>query len=189
MWRPRSAKWRGVGRAGCIWGWVRTRTFRISRTRRPSLAILIDVRRDNLLLHLLFKAIFAEASIACGLPGAAHRTAAARGQAPTGRREPVDALVTYIDAAPRLSDAGVTALRGRLTAVIRGFGVALSDCGSIHHRPVSSAIHRRRPGASVQQHRPSAAVRLSDVSRSAAGGSIARARARISSRPNPTSSS
>src|SRR5690349_737909 len=27
---------------------------------RPSLAILIDIRRDNLLLHLLFKAIFAE---------------------------------------------------------------------------------------------------------------------------------
>ena len=28
---------------------------------RPSLAILIDIRRDNLLLHLLFKALFAEA--------------------------------------------------------------------------------------------------------------------------------
>src|SRR5687767_5514644 len=27
---------------------------------RPSLAILIDIRRDNLLLHLLFKALFAE---------------------------------------------------------------------------------------------------------------------------------
>src|SRR5687768_12212405 len=27
---------------------------------RPSLAILIDIRRDNLLLHLLFKSLFAE---------------------------------------------------------------------------------------------------------------------------------
>ncbi len=29
---------------------------------RPSLAILIDIRRDNLLLHLLFKALFAESA-------------------------------------------------------------------------------------------------------------------------------
>src|SRR5262245_44865892 len=29
---------------------------------RPSVAYIIDIRRDNLLLHLLFKAIFAEAS-------------------------------------------------------------------------------------------------------------------------------
>ena len=29
---------------------------------RPALAILIDIRRDNLLLHLLFKAVFSDAA-------------------------------------------------------------------------------------------------------------------------------
>ena len=93
---------------------------------RPSLAILVDVRRDNLLLHLLFKAIFAEA-----------RSRVEYLALLTGRQPPasntdwsqrtVDALVTYIDGAPRLSDTRITASRGRLAAVIRGFGVQMSD--------------------------------------------------------------
>jgi hypothetical protein len=93
---------------------------------RPSLAILVDIRRDNLLLHLLFKAIFAEA-----------RSRVEYLALLTGRQPPaiatdwstrsVDALVAYMDGAPRLTDARLTALRGRLAAVIRGFGVAMSD--------------------------------------------------------------
>ena len=103
-------------------------------------------------------------------------------------QQPVDALVTYIDGAPRLSDARVTALRGRMTAVIRGFGVAMSDADRStidrFHRP----LHRGRPWPPVQQHRSSATVRLSDLSRLCCWRSIVRARGRTSWRPNPTSS-
>lgn len=105
---------------------------------RPSLAILIDVRRDNLLLHLLFKAIFAEAR--SRLEYLALLTGRQSPAAGTDwSQRPVDALVTYIDAAPRLSDAGVTALRGRLAGVIRGFGVAMTDAD----RSTIDRFHRR----------------------------------------------
>jgi hypothetical protein len=105
---------------------------------RPSLAILIDVRRDNLLLHLLFKAIFAEAR------SRVDYLALLTGRQPPAAgtdwsQRPVDALVTYIDAAPRLNDAAVTALRGRMTSLIRGFGVAMSDAD----RSTIDRFHRR----------------------------------------------
>lgn len=105
---------------------------------RPSLAILVDVRRDNLLLHLLFKAIFADArsrvEYLALLTG--------RQAPPAGTdwsQRPVDMLAAYIDAAPRLNDAAVTALRGRLTATVRGFGVPLSD----EDRSTIDRFHRR----------------------------------------------
>jgi hypothetical protein len=92
---------------------------------RPSLAILIDIRRDNLLLHLLFKALFAEA-----------RTRAAYLAMLTGRAPPpetvekagsLDEIVSYIDRAPPLRQVELRALRGRLTTVVSSFGVSLSD--------------------------------------------------------------
>ena len=93
---------------------------------RPSLAILIDIRRDNLLLHLLFKAIFAEARTRVEyLALLTGRQIPASGADWTQR--PVDAIVSYVDAAPRLSAAGLTELRGRLTATVRGFGVPMSE--------------------------------------------------------------
>ena len=91
---------------------------------RPSLAILVDIRRDNLLLHLLFKALFAEA-----------RTRAAYLAMLTGRSPPADERLTLtlneiidaIDRAAPLSDAQLGALRARVTKVIGSFGVPLSD--------------------------------------------------------------
>ena len=105
---------------------------------RPSLAILVDVRRDNLLLHLLFKAIFAEAR------SRVEYLALLTGRQPPGAgtdwsQKPVDALVTYIDGAQRLSETGLTALRSRLAAVIRGFGVPMSDAD----RSTIDRFHRR----------------------------------------------
>jgi hypothetical protein len=105
---------------------------------RPSLAILIDVRRDNLLLHLLFKAIFGEARTRV------EYLAMLTGRQPPAAgidwsQRPVDALVAYIDAAPRLSDAAATTMRGRMAAVIRGFGVSLSD----GDRSTIDRFHRR----------------------------------------------
>jgi hypothetical protein len=91
---------------------------------RPSLAILVDIRRDNLLLHLLFKALFAEA-----------RTRTAYLATLTGRSPPadergtrtLDEIIKAIDRAAPLSDAEFRALRARVTRVIGSFGVPLSD--------------------------------------------------------------
>jgi hypothetical protein len=92
---------------------------------RPSLAIVVDIRHDNLLLHLLFKALFAEA-----------QTRLAYLAMLTGRPAPVDAdkkersldeIVGYIDRTPALGDADLRALRARLTRVIDSFGVPLTE--------------------------------------------------------------
>jgi hypothetical protein len=104
---------------------------------RPSLAILIDIRRDNLLLHLLFKALFAEA-----------RTRLAYLAMLTGRAPPAevaktersfDEIVAYIERAPPLPDADLRALRNRLTTLVDSFGVSLTDS----HRATIDRFHRR----------------------------------------------
>jgi len=127
---------RGTG--GVYLGVGPDQNFSYIAQARPSLAILIDVRRDNLLLHLLFKAIFAEARSRIDY------LALLTGRQPPAAgadwsQRPVDALITYIDNAPRLNEPGVTALRGRLTALIRGFGVTLGD----PDRSTIDRFHRR----------------------------------------------
>ena len=92
---------------------------------RPSIAFIIDIRRDNLLLHLLFKALFhlsgnrAEyLSLLCGRP-APYPARAWKG-------EDLERIATYVDGlAP--SPEAIAALRARVDAVVRGFGVPLSD--------------------------------------------------------------
>jgi hypothetical protein len=91
---------------------------------RPSMAVIIDIRRDNLLLHLLFKALFAESRTRvdylaqlCGRPIPADAT--------PWRTRPIEELVRYVDqtaATPR----GVTPIRERVMARIREFGVPLT---------------------------------------------------------------
>jgi hypothetical protein len=91
---------------------------------RPSIAYILDIRRDNLLLHLLFKALFAES-----------RTRAEYVSLLTGRPAPygtdtwrsagVDALAAHVDQSTPWPDT-VDALRRRIDARIAGFGVPLS---------------------------------------------------------------
>ena len=83
---------------------------------RPSVAYIIDIRRDNLLLHLLFKALFALA------PDRVTFLALLTGRSPPALADgaSADDLVRAIDGAPRA--AHTTALN----ATIRGFGVPLS---------------------------------------------------------------
>ena len=103
---------------------------------RPAMAILIDIRRDNLLLHLLFKGIFAKA-----------RTRIAYLALLTGRPPPPDApryrsveqIAGYVDRAPPLGDADLRALRAQLTTLIDSFGVPLSD----GDRATIDRFHRR----------------------------------------------
>jgi hypothetical protein len=92
---------------------------------RPSIAFIIDVRRDNLLLHLLFKALFSLAdtrveylSLLFGRPVPA---------SPEGwRSAAIDRIVAHVDG-PRIDQAALSDLRGRVDAVIKTFGVPLSE--------------------------------------------------------------
>ena len=105
---------------------------------RPSIAIVIDIRRDNLLLHLLFKAIFAEAKTR------ADYLALLTGRTPANPEadwphQPVEAIVRAIDTGPPLGASRIALVRARLTRVVDGFGVPLSDAD----RATIDAFHRR----------------------------------------------
>jgi hypothetical protein len=112
---------------------------------RPSIAFLVDIRRENLLLHLLFKALFAEA-----------RTRVEYLTLLLGRRVPhdldswrdagLDRLLSAADAAP--DRAVIDALRSRLDQRIVRFGVPLSreDLATIdrfHRRFIESGLALR----------------------------------------------
>jgi hypothetical protein len=91
---------------------------------RPSVAYLVDIRRENLLLHLLFKALFAEA-----------RTRAEYLCLLTGRRFPVGTerwksatigeIVAHVDESAHWPE-DMDALRQRVETRLAAFGVPLS---------------------------------------------------------------
>src|SRR6202040_3294748 len=91
---------------------------------RPTMAFIVDIRRDNLLLHLLFKALFAAA-----------QNRAEYVSLLTGRRSPdaletwrdasLERIVTYIDQAKSSPD-DVQRLDRRLHGAIAAFGVPLT---------------------------------------------------------------
>lgn len=102
---------------------------------RPAIAFIVDIRRDNLLLHLLFKALFQLArtrveyvAMLFGRPVPAD--SAAWGSAS------IDRLVDYVD---RLQPAGVDALRARIDEAIAAFGVPLTP----EERRTIDRFHRR----------------------------------------------
>ena len=92
---------------------------------RPAVAFLIDIRRDNLLLLLLFKAIFAQA------PTRVEYLCLLTGRAPPPMPETwgaatIDRIVTYVDATGALPDTRQAQIRARLEQTMKGFGVPLS---------------------------------------------------------------
>jgi hypothetical protein len=89
---------------------------------RPSIAFIIDVRRDNLLLHLLFKALF-ELSKTRVEYLALLSGRAAPPNPDTWKNAGIDRLIEYIDRTP---PAGIDALRGKVDAAIRRTGVPLT---------------------------------------------------------------
>jgi len=89
---------------------------------RPALAFIVDIRRDNLLLHLLFKALFQMSrsrieylSLLFGRP--------VPPDDPSWPRATIDRLVEYVDRTPA---ASVDPLRARVDRTIAGFGVPIS---------------------------------------------------------------
>jgi hypothetical protein len=104
---------------------------------RPAIAFIIDVRRDNLLLHLLFKALFELSGTR--IEYLAYLTGRPLPPAVNGwRQAPIDRLAGYIDKTPASTDA-ITARRQRIDDALRRTGVPLSpeDLQTI------TAFHRR----------------------------------------------
>jgi hypothetical protein len=92
---------------------------------RPRAAVIIDIRRDNLLEHLLFKSIFALSrnraeylSLLFGKPAPGDTTG-------WGARS-ADSILAYVRRA-RSTDAGLARIRAAVVAQARRSGVALSD--------------------------------------------------------------
>jgi hypothetical protein len=124
---------------------------------RPAIAFIVDIRRDNLLLHLLFKALFAAAQTR------AEYISLLTGRPPPDRLEAwrdasLERIVAYIDAA-RSNPEAVQSLERRLHAAIALFGVPLtaSDYSTIerfHHTFIAAGLSlqfesRGRPPRSV----------------------------------------
>lgn len=91
---------------------------------RPSIAFIVDIRRDNLLLHLLFKALFQKAesrieylALLFGRSGPDDPAA--------WRASTIERLTQYVARRP-LDAADLGRLRAQIDRVIRGFGVPLS---------------------------------------------------------------
>jgi hypothetical protein len=110
---------------------------------RPTIAFIVDIRRDNLLLHLLFKALFEQSrtrveylALLFGRPGPSELEA--------WRGATIDRLASYIDDAS-VDGRSIPALRSRVDAAIRNFGVPLSadDMGTIdrfHRRFIEAGL-------------------------------------------------
>ena len=126
---------------------------------RPAMAFIVDIRRDNLLLHLLFKAIFAEARtrveyLALLLGRPVPRPLDGWREAGIGR------IVAYIDGVP-VDRQSVDALRLRLNGLVTRFDVALSpeDLATIdrfHRRFIEAGLGLRfqSTGRPPQSHYP-----------------------------------
>jgi hypothetical protein len=91
---------------------------------RPSIAFMVDIRRDSLLLHLLFKALFQTSrtrveylSNLCGRP--------APRDLESWKASPIDRLIRYVDSTPA-DERAVKAVRGRLNEAVAAFGVPLT---------------------------------------------------------------
>jgi hypothetical protein len=113
---------------------------------RPEIAFIVDIRRDNLLLHLLFKALFDLS--ASRVEYLAHLLGRPLPPAVQGwRGAPIDRLVTYFDRPPLGADA-LSALRKRVDDSIARTGVALSaeDSATItrfHNRFIEAGLELR----------------------------------------------
>jgi len=103
---------------------------------RPAIAFIVDVRRDNLLLHLLFKALFAQSRTRIEyLAQLTGRPVPATIE--TWRNAPVSRLVSYIDGTP--AQSSIDALRKRLDEAIAATGIPLST----EDRRTIDRFHRR----------------------------------------------
>ena len=92
---------------------------------RPEVAFIVDIRRDNLLHHLLLKALVERAPTRVGFLAGLHGKPPPA-EAAEWRGADVEAIVAYVDSVPR--DAGlVERLSAEIDEAVRSFGVPLSE--------------------------------------------------------------
>lgn len=112
----------------------------------PEIAFIVDIRRDNLLLHLLFKALFelsgTRVEYLAHLLGRPAPPAAAK-----WRTEPIARLVAHVDRPPAAADR-LQALSARIEEAIRRTGIPLApdDFATIarfHKRFVDAGLDLR----------------------------------------------
>ena len=92
---------------------------------RPELAFIVDIRRDNLVQHLMFKAMFELA------PTRVEFLALLYGLSPPAQPEtyaerPVEDVLAWVDGAPRSSEAAETAME-QVSERVAALGVTLTD--------------------------------------------------------------
>jgi len=149
---------RGV-RGGAYIGVGPDQNFSYIAAIRPDIAFILDIRRDNLLLHLLFKSLFALARtrieflallLGRGVPSDLERW----------RGADIDRLVTHVDGAP-LDPRAVSALRARVDEEVVRIGVPLSreDLATIdrfHRRFIEAGpgLRFQSTGRPPQSHYP-----------------------------------
>ena len=136
----------GSARGGAYVGVGPDTNFSYIAAARPAVAYIIDIRRDNLLLHLLFKALFAvsptRVEFLSNLLGRPVPPAV-----DGWRAAPIDRLVAHVDRAA-LPAPELHALKRRLDEALTRTGVALSteDLATIarsHQRFVESGLELR----------------------------------------------
>jgi hypothetical protein len=146
-------------RGGAYVGVGPDQNFSYIAASKPAVAFIIDIRRDNMLLHLLFKALFQLSrtrveylALLLGRPGP-----------PTidkWRDASLDRIIAYVDGAAAAARIGETP-RARAAEVIARFGVPLSreDLQTIdrfHRRFIEAGLDLRfqSTGRPPQTHYP-----------------------------------
>ena len=109
-------------RGGAYIGVGPDQNFTYIAATRPAVAYIVDIRRDNVLLHLLFKALFHHARTRVEYLALLFGRAAPA-DLDAWRAASVERLARYVDEAPK---ADAAALRRQIDATVRGFGVPLS---------------------------------------------------------------
>lgn len=150
---------RGGVKGGAYIGVGPDQNFSYIAAIRPDVAIIIDIRRDNLLLHLLFKALFQMAETRMDYLAMLTGRPVPR-PLDRWRDQTVDAIAAHVDAAGPDMES-LPALRTRVVATLRSFGVPLSlaDLATIarfHDRFIADglALQFNTTGRAPQWHYP-----------------------------------
>ena len=185
--RYRTCRRRGV-RGGAYIGVGPDQNFSYIAHIRPAIAFIVDIRRDNLLLHLLFKAHLRAGADARRVPGAAAGPSGAPAARRMARERGSRRLVTYHRRRgdrPPVRECAAAPPRGRRHALRRrALGRRPRD-----DRPLPSTVHRRGTRAPLPEHRPAAAKPLPDVPASCCSRPIRAGSRETFSRPRTASSS